>query len=191
MRRHLPQSKELIAAFILGSGISLFAQPAEAQDTATDTAAEPTSQLPPPNYVVPAPRTITATLPPKAPEKLVELYWHDEAGHICVDAFRLSVGQTTILRNTPVTARVRISRKCDDRTLNAPTPISATMSTRAGQKSGPSQTIKPDGTSFAFNLTFPYAGQWQITVVSKYDGGENYTVSVPVKVLAERPTSTK
>lgn len=137
--------------------------------------------------VVPEPRTITAALPEKAPERVVELFSFDESDHICIDTYKLSLSRTVIVRNTPVTARVRISRKCDGKGKSAPVPESAVMSTRSGGKSGPSDSLKPESSSFAFTVSFPYAGNWQVTVVNKFAGEETTTVSVPVKVLAEPP----
>ena len=137
--------------------------------------------------IVPEPRTITAALPQKAPERVVELFSLNESEQICIDSYKLSLGRSVVVRNTPVTVRVRISRKCDDKGKPAPVPESAVMTTRNGNKQGPSETLKPDGASFSFTLSFPNAGNWQITVVNKYAGDETTTVSLPVTVLAEPP----
>ena len=137
--------------------------------------------------VVPEPRTIVAALPEKAPERVVELISFDEAEHICIDTYKLSLSRTVMVRNTPVTARGRISRQCDGKGRSAPVPESAVMTTRSGGKSGPTDSLKPESPSFAFTVSFPYAGNWQVTVVSKFAGEETTTVSVPVKVLAEPP----
>jgi len=174
----LPYSQRLIISGILLATGLLFPFYTFAQDS--DVAAQAA-------IVVPPPRTITAAIPPKAPERVVELYFFDADNHICVDTYKLSLGRSVIVKNTTINAKLRISRKCDDKVKNAPVPDSAVVSTRIGNKSGSSQTIKPDGPAIAFTTTFPSAGNWQLTVVSKYPGGENHTVTLPVSVLAEAP----
>ncbi len=192
MRFPLFQSQKLILTSILSVGLLPFSTFACAQDAdAPQIDAESLSTLPPPDYVVPPPRTITADLPQKNPEKVVDIFWHDDENHVCVDTFKLSLSRSTIIRNTTVSARVRISRKCDDRTKNAPAPLAATMTTRSGQKSGPSETLNQPGVAFAYSLAFPTAGAWQLTVVVKYENNENYTVTVPVHVLAEPPVAVQ
>ena len=136
---------------------------------------------------IPEPWTITAALPQKAPERVVEIYWYSEEGSICIDTYKLTLSRSVIVKNTPVAVRMRISRKCDDRAKTAPVPVRAVCSTRMGQKSGSSETLEPGSASFAFNVTFPSAGNWVVSVVSYYDGNETHTVTVPVHVLAEPP----
>lgn len=137
--------------------------------------------------VIPEPWTITAALPQKAPERVVELYWYSEDGNICIDTYKLTLSRSVIVKNTPITVRMRISRKCDERAKAAPVPVRAVCSTRMGQKTGSSETIEPGSASFSFNVTFPSAGNWVVSVVSHYDGNETHTVTVPVHVLAEPP----
>ncbi len=137
--------------------------------------------------VIPEPWTITATLPQKAPERVVELYWYSEDGSICVDTYKLTLSRSVIVKNTTVSARMRISRKCDERAKTAPVPVRVVYSTRMGQKPGASETIEPGSASFAFDVTFPSAGNWVVSVVSHYNGNETHTVTVPVHVLAEPP----
>ena len=137
--------------------------------------------------VVPEPRTITAALPQKAPERVVELYWYSDEGHICVDTYKVTLSRTDVVKNNPVSVRVRISRKCDGRAKAAPVPIKAVCSTRIGQKTGSSETLQPGSAAFAFTVTFPSAGNWFVTVVNHYVGNETHTVTVPVHVLAEPP----
>lgn len=137
--------------------------------------------------VIPEPRTITAPLPQKAPERVVELYWYHDDGLVCVDTYKVTLSRTVIVKNIPVSARVRISRQCDGRSKPAPIPVQAVCSTRLGQKMYTSETLVPGSASFAFQVSFPLAGQWMLTVVNHYDGNETHTVTVPVSVLAEPP----
>lgn len=147
--------------------------------------AESIVQPPQPPAVLPPPRTITAPIPESRPERAVDLFWLDDNNQLCIDTIKVTLGRITIPRNTPVNVSVRISRKCNDRAKNAPVPVSATLSTRAGQKSGPSQTVKPEGSAFTFSTSFPYTGNWTVTVVNKFDGDEKHTVSVPIRVVSE------
>ncbi len=174
---NLPHSKRLILGIVSATGL-FFPFCTFAQDSGVAAQAA---------IVVPPPRTITAALPPKVPERVAELYFFDADNHICVDTYKLSFGRSIVVKNTNISAKLRISRKCDDKVKNAPVPDSVVVSTRIGNKSGSSQTIKPDGPIVSFTTTFPSAGNWQLTVVSKYPGGENHTVTLPVSVLSEAP----
>jgi len=134
------------------------------------------------------PRTITAKLAAKKPERVVDLYWHDEARRVCVDTYKLEAGRAEIRVGESVSFRVRIQRRCDDKSQKAPVPIKAVFSVRAvgSRKSEPDfvETSEPSSSAFSFAYTFTKAGSWQVSVVSHLSPDETHTVSFVVQVMA-------
>ena len=140
------------------------------------------------NVVVPPPRTITADLKFDKPSRTVDIHYHDENMKSCVDTYKLEASTKTIEIDKNISFRLRIQRKCNQKNVKAPTPVSATFTTRflASKKNSPDsvQTIQPSGNTFAFSTRFTQAGSWQVSVVSAITEIEKHTVSFVVKVNA-------
>jgi hypothetical protein len=152
------------------------------------TAAAQDNAISPQNIIVPPPRTITAEIKQEKPSRTVDIHYHDDNMRSCVDSFKLEASTANIEVNQNVTFRLRIQRKCDNKSLKAPVPVSATFTTRAtaSKKNTPDnvQTIQPAGNTFAFSTRFTQTGSWQVSVVSAITNLEKHTVSFVIKVNA-------
>lgn len=142
----------------------------------------------PENLIVPPPRTITAEIKRDKPSRTVDIHYHDADMRSCVDTFKLEASTANIEVNQNVTFRLRIQRKCDNKSLKPPVPVSATFTTRSAtsKKNTPDsvQTIQPSGNTFAFSTRFTQTGSWQVSVVSAITNIEKHTVSFVIKVNA-------
>lgn len=135
--------------------------------------------------VIPPPRTITAKLKEKPPAKSVDIMFFRD-GRVCTDTFKLDTSRTEIHPNETVSFRHVISRKCDNKKMKAPDPVSSTWSVRNRSKIlGNPQTITPSGTSFGFSYTFDKVGTYQISVANHFDDVETHTVTLTVQVVPQ------
>lgn len=138
--------------------------------------------------VVPPPRTITAEIKAKNPERVVDIFFNDEQMRICNDSYKIEASRSEIYVAKPCGFRMRISRKCDTRSLKAPVPEQAKFIVRAlgSKKNSPlySEDLQPNSASFGFTYTFERAGSYQVSIVNRYSEHETHTVSFVVSVLA-------
>lgn len=146
--------------------------------------------VPPQDVVVPPPRTITASLKPTAPSRIVDIHSFDDDRRSCVDTYKLESARVRIYAGQTVSFRTGNQRKCNGKGLNAPIPQSTTFSVRntGGKKTSPdaTQTIKPSGNSFSFTHTFTSAGNYQISVIHRINEAETYTISFTIQVLPQK-----
>lgn len=142
------------------------------------------------DIVVPPPRTITAQLKPVSPKRIVDIHYLDAENRSCVDTFKLEAGRKIIHVGQSTNFRDSIQRKCNDKRLNAPIPVSITFSVRAanGKKnhSDQTKTVKPDGNSYVFSHTFESVGTYHVTAVHHMGDVESHTVSFTVNVLPQK-----
>ncbi len=137
--------------------------------------------------VVPPPRTITTTLKPERPAKTVDIHFFDDQKRICHDSYKVESSRKTIHAGQGVTFSSRISRKCNEKSVGAPIPLSASFHVRAvGSKKNASdsnqkQTV--DSNAFSFSYTFKSAGTYQVSIVHQMSESETHTVSLTINVL--------
>ncbi len=141
----------------------------------------------PEDYIVPEPKTITASIKPAAPKRVVDIHFFDEAKRRCVDTIKLESSRIHIHAGQPATFRTSIQRKCNDKSLPAPIPQSATFSVRAvgSKKTSPDSTenITPSSSSSSFSHTFSASGSYQVAVIHRMNEVESHTVSFTITVL--------
>ncbi len=147
----------------------------------------PSPTLPPEDFVVPPARTITATLKPASPKRIVDIHFFDEQHRSCVDTFKVEASRKTIHAGQSVTFRSSISRKCNQKSVSAPIPIKVDFFVRAlnSKKKSPdsSQSASSQNASNVFTQTFNNQGSYQITVVHHMNDSLTHTVSLTVPVL--------
>lgn len=132
-------------------------------------------------------RTITAELPVERVKRVVELHYNDAKMRQCVDSWQLEASRLEIYAGEPVSFRVKSSRRCDEKSEQAPRAVQAIWTIRGLQgKKASSETITPQSSSYAFSYVFPSVGSYQVTVQNRLDELEVHTISIPI-IVTERP----
>ena len=139
----------------------------------------------PPAPEVPTTRTITTTLKPERPKRVIDLYYLDGNKRSCVDTYKVEASRVYIHTHQAISFTSYIQRKCGGKFLNAPIPKSVTFTARNinGKSGSANQTITPSSSTFSITHTFEKSGTYQINIVHHVDDIESHTVSFTVSVL--------
>ena len=147
-----------------------------------EVAAKPKSPQPP---EIPTTRTITTTLKPERPKRVIDLYYLDGNNRSCTDTYKVEASRVYIHTHQAISFTSYIQRKCNGKFLNAPIPKSVTFTARNinGKSGSANQTITPSASTFTFTHTFEKSGTYQINIVHHVDDIESHTVSFTVNVM--------